>query len=665
MKSLETTDFLQYKFLSQLQLSPDEKYLAFVVAQCDEVHNGYRCVLYLLDPDTKSLRQLTQGGSERSFCFLDEDTILYAAKPDEETAHRIASGEAWTCYHTVRLSTGDDQVYMRLPKRVSKIMPMGADRFLVVADHQLYAPDPHDYQDAEREAVLRQLKERSESYIVAHEMPFKWDGIGITDGLRNRLYLYNRIDETFTPISQAVQNVEYVDFCGNKVLYTARAFTQDAPKFHRSGIYEYDLTTRQSTMLVEENVYRIKYCGYSDGVPIFAGTDEHRYGYTENPFIYRIRAGRVELIARNERAFKSAVGSDSSYGGGTTEVPLDGKLYFVGTDRGDSNIKYVELAAGNICPCQEGEGCVDMIAVGKRGIFFVGMRGLRLQEVYQLCNDGEVRLTSFNEWVVQERTLSLPKQILYRRENVTMNGYVMKPVNWEPGRNYPAILYIHGGHRIAAGSNFHHERQLLTNRGAYVLYCNPRGSDGEDNDYADIIGQYGFLDGEDIMAFLDHCLQQYPDIDRNRLGVCGGSYGGFMTNWLIGHTDRFCCAVSERCMANFLSIFGTSDTDYRFPMFALQTNIWMDPERYWRHSPLKYADKATTPTLFILSENDCRCPQSEGIQMFYALKYHHVPARLCIFKDEFHGLSSGGKPRNRINRLKEIMSWWDQYLGIE
>ena len=138
-----------------------------------------------------------------------------------------------------------------------------------------------------------------------------------------------------------------------------------------------------------------------------------------------------------------------------------------------------------------------------------------------------------------------------------------------------------------------------------------------------------------------------------------------MTNWIIGHTDRFRCAASQRSIASYISMFGTSDTGYSFPMYGFTTSLWEDPGRYWSHSPLKYADRVKTPTLFLHSENDYRCPISEGMQMFTALKFHGVEARLCMFKGECHELSRAGKPLHRARRLKEITDWMDGHLKGE
>ncbi|MDD4078523.1 MAG: S9 family peptidase, partial [Eubacteriales bacterium] len=224
------------------------------------------------------------------------------------------------------------------------------------------------------------------------------------------------------------------------------------------------------------------------------------------------------------------------------------------------------------------------------------------------------------------------------------------------------ILDIHGGPKTVYGEVFFHEMQYWANAGYFVFFCNPRGSDGRGNEFADIRGKYGTIDYDDLMAFTDAVLAKYPGIDQERVGVTGGSYGGFMTNWIIGHTDRFRAAASQRSIANWVSMGFTSDIGFYFEEDQVSTTPWQDIDKVWWHSPLKYADKVSTPTLFIHSEEDYRCWLAEGLQMFTALKYFGVEARLCMFRGETHELSRSGKPKHRIRRLREITDWFDKHL---
>jgi acylaminoacyl-peptidase len=172
------------------------------------------------------------------------------------------------------------------------------------------------------------------------------------------------------------------------------------------------------------------------------------------------------------------------------------------------------------------------------------------------------------------------------------------------------------------------------------------------------------VDYEDLMSVVDHALGEFPFIDPARLGVTGGSYGGFMTNWIIGHTDRFRAACSQRSISNWISKFCTTDIGYYFNKDQLGKTPWEENgnDRLWWHSPLRYADRAVTPTLFIHSEEDYRCWLAEGLQMFTALRYHGVDSRLVLFHGENHELSRSGKPLHRIRRLQEILNWFEKHL---
>ena len=250
-------------------------------------------------------------------------------------------------------------------------------------------------------------------------------------------------------------------------------------------------------------------------------------------------------------------------------------------------------------------------------------------------------------------------------DGVDIDGSVMKPVGYEPGKRYPGILHIHGGPKMVFGPGFHHEMQLWAASGFFVCYCNPRGSCGKGNAFADLQGKYGEVDFRDLMEFTDEVLRRYPEIDADRMGVAGGSYGGFMTNWVIGHTDRFRCAVSQRSIANYVGDYLLSDIGYYYVPDQQLGTIWEHPERLWKASPLTYADRVKTPTLFIHADKDYRCTLANGLEMFAALKLHGVESKLCMFYGENHGLSREGKPSNRISRLSEILHWMEEHLKEE
>lgn len=306
---------------------------------------------------------------------------------------------------------------------------------------------------------------------------------------------------------------------------------------------------------------------------------------------------------------------------------------------------------------------MDGFSVNNGSILFIGFRGTKLQEIYKLEQDEEKQITEFNDWVQKERSISVPEKLTVETApGVSIDGWVLKPADFDKNKKYPAIFDIHGGPKVVYGEIFFHEMQYFVSQGYAVFFCNPRGSDGKDNSFSDIRGKYGTMDYDDLMKFMDSVLKEYPIIDPEKVGVTGGSYGGFMTNWIIGHTDRFKAAASQRSISNWISKFNTTDIGYFFVGDQIAATPWTNFEKLWQHSPLKYADKVKTPTLFLHSNEDYRCWMAEGLQMFTALKYHRVPSKLILFRGENHELSRSGKPKHRIRRLKEIVEWFDKYL---
>ena len=221
---------------------------------------------------------------------------------------------------------------------------------------------------------------------------------------------------------------------------------------------------------------------------------------------------------------------------------------------------------------------------------------------------------------------------------------------------------MHGGPKVTFGGIFHHEMQCFANMGYFVFYTNPRGSDGRGEDFANITENLGYIDFDDFMEFADVVCERYSDIDDKRIGICGGSYGGFMCNWMVGHTNRFAAAASQRSISNYLTKAFCTDNGYYHNMSQLGTTPWHDFETVWEHSPLKCAPSATTPTLFIQADEDYRCWMGDAVQMFTALKMNGTDARMVLFHGENHELSRSGKPENRLTRLQEIGDWFEKYL---
>jgi dipeptidyl aminopeptidase/acylaminoacyl peptidase len=242
---------------------------------------------------------------------------------------------------------------------------------------------------------------------------------------------------------------------------------------------------------------------------------------------------------------------------------------------------------------------------------------------------------------------------------------VMRPPGFVAGRRYPALLNVHGGPHAQYGHGFFDEFQVYAGAGYVVIYANPRGSQGYGEAFAQaVVGDWGGGDYADVMAVLDEAIARCPLIDAERLGILGGSYGGFLTSWTVGHTTRFKAACSERAVNCQYTMFGTSDIGHSFNMVELGGTLpWEDMARYVERSPLTYAKDIVTPLLIIHSEDDLRCPIEQAEQLFVALKKLRREVRFVRFPGENHEMSRSGKPRHRLERFRHILDWFAGHLG--
>ncbi|UCG12392.1 MAG: S9 family peptidase [Deltaproteobacteria bacterium] len=273
------------------------------------------------------------------------------------------------------------------------------------------------------------------------------------------------------------------------------------------------------------------------------------------------------------------------------------------------------------------------------------------------------RLTQVNENLLRALDLGQIEEVWFKgAAGNDLEGWILKPPRFRKEKKYPSILEIHGGPGVQYGNFFMHEFYYLAAQGYLVYFCNPRGGKGYGEKHCKAIwNNWGTADYDDLMAWVD-LIEKKSYIDRKRMGVTGGSYGGYMTNWIIGHTTRFKAAVTQRSVSNFISMYGSSDFNWAFQYELGDQPPWENFENYWRQSPLKYIDKVKTPTLVLHSEQDLRCAIEQGEQVFVALKKLGVDTEMVRFPEEPHGLSRGGRTDRRIERLKHILRWFDRYL---
>src|SRR5712692_10456873 len=354
---------------------------------------------------------------------------------------------------------------------------------------------------------------------------------------------------------------------------------------------------------------------------------------------------------------------------GGLEWSNDGKsIYFETGVKGENHMFRVNIATKSIAQVTSGPRAVRGVdfdfAAGKMVYLANDFKHLDVLYVADLNGKNERKLTNLNETLWKQIQFADVERFTYKSaDDWDIDGFFVKPIGWHEGKRYPLILSIHGGPAGQYGVDWYHEFQVYAAKGYAVLFTNPRGSTGYGQKFErGIVGEWGGKDYQDIMNGLDAALKKYPWIAQDRMGVTGGSYGGFMTNWIVGHTDRFKGAVTLRSVSNFISDDGTRDGAYgHSPDFG--GDIFQKMDLYWDRSPLKYAKNVKTPTLILHSDNDYRVPIEQGEQWFRALKHFGVTAEIVFFPRENHNLTRTGEPKHLIESLNWQLYWFDRFLN--
>lgn len=342
-------------------------------------------------------------------------------------------------------------------------------------------------------------------------------------------------------------------------------------------------------------------------------------------------------------------------------------LITVVAERGQGNLKRFDVATGAVDPLIEGDQEVTTYSATPDGsqIAVVISTPSVIGDLYLL--DAATKkmklLYQPNLPLFQGILLTMPEEIIYRSfDGRQIQAWVQHPPDFDPLKKYPLILNIHGGPHAAYGYTFFHEFQWLAAQGYVVLYPNPRGSSSYGQEFGNVI-QFDFPgnDAKDLLAGVDEMLKR-PYVDRQKLGVTGGSGGGILTNWIITQDQRFKAAISLRSIADWASFWYTADFS-QFDGMWFRAAPWEDPEDFARRSPITHVGKVTTPLMLIEGEEDLRTPATAGgEQMFRALKYLKKPVVMIRFPRETHELSRSGEPWHRIERLRHMDAWFDKYL---
>ncbi len=349
----------------------------------------------------------------------------------------------------------------------------------------------------------------------------------------------------------------------------------------------------------------------------------------------------------------------------------DGDRLLFSVEDGGNVLLYAVAADGSGEPelLVGGEQVISGYDVRDGEFVYVASTYTTLRELYA-GPDGR-RLTDVGGPFTSDRELAEPERFTAVSEDgYEVDAWVVRPAGFQAGKRYPTLLNIHGGPFSQYSTAFFDEFQVYAGAGYVVLYSNPRGGSGYSEEHGRAIRGplngagpgWGTRDYEDVMAVVDTALERFDFVDPEQLGVIGGSYGGFMTSWIIGHTKRFRVAVSERAVNNLVSMFGSSDL---FWIFERQFGgpLWEDVGAYLDRSPSTYAHQMDTPVLVLHSEQDLRCNIEQGEHLFTLLRLLGKDVEMVRFPAESHELSRSGSPLHRVLRFEAILEWFGRYLS--
>ena len=670
MKAIEITDLSQYQMPSSLAFSEDGKFGVFRVSQADLDDNSYHSNLWVLETESGTVRQLTNGNKERAFAFNGPHSVLIPALRTEADQKKAQEGQQLTVFYEVNLLDGEAKELFRVPLSGATAKRLEAGLYLITASFDNNKPDFSQLKGEELAAAKKAWAEEKD-YQIVDELPFWFNGRGFINKKRSRLYLYQVSDKSLKAITQPLFDTAGAQYCRDlrAVIYSGVTF--DGLMDLGKGLYLYSIDSGETRCILPENRYTIRnFCLDNEGRRVIFGGSPLR-GRPPVPgnsiFAVSLEGGAVTpLLQPLPEDLGLSTCCDVRYGGGQTMTFRNETLYLLTSYDNSSGICALRDGDTQLQHITPPDLSVDFFAFAGERLYAACLKDTRPLELFSIdLNTGSAdRVSHFNDACLEDKYIARPQPLSYiNKDGLRIDGFVLLPMDFDPAKQYGGVLEIHGGPRNSYSDAFIHEMQVMAGAGYFVFYCNPRGSAGRGEDFANIYGKYGTIDYEDIMGFTDTVLATYPQLDPERLTVAGGSYGGFMTNWIIGHTDRFKAAASQRSIANWLSQFGVSDVGERYCAREIAATPWTAPEAMWRASPLAAADKVKTPTLFINSDEDYRCWMSEGIQMYVALILRGIPTRMCIFHGENHELSRSGKPKHRIRRLTEITSWLYRYMS--
>jgi dipeptidyl aminopeptidase/acylaminoacyl peptidase len=657
-RGITPEDYYSFEFISDPNVSPDGKLVAYVVTKVDRAQNRRNSSVWMVATDgSRAPWQFTTSpqSSNSPRWSADGKSLAFLSSRPESTPSAAAAQTATPAEqpraqaYLLSMNGGEARRVTNLKNGVSTFRwsPDGS-RFVVVSR---VGPSDSRTGDNKDRSDVRHYKNTS----------YKFNDTGWFDDRRTHLWV---VDVKTGTAKQITEGNDWNDSDpqwspdGTRLAFVSNRTGKEYEENRNTDVWVISAEGGPLTKISDHDESDNQPRWSPDGKWIaFTGEVHDR----DHPKIWLAPAtgGAPSKLAAN--------GLDLIPGG--LEWSDDGKsLYFETGVKGENHLFRVDLATKSVAQVTSGARAVRGVdfnfAVNTMVYLSNDFRHLDNLCVADLNGHNERKLTNLNERLWKQLQLADVERFTYKSaDDWDVDGFFVKPIGWQEGKKYPLVLSIHGGPAGQYGVDWYHEFQVYAAKGYAVLFLNPRGSTGYGQKFErGITGEWGGKDYLDVMNGLDAALKKYPWIDSDRMGVTGGSYGGFMTNWILGHTDRFKAAVTLRSLSNFISDDGTRDGAYGHSA-DFGGDIFQKFDLFWDRSPLKYAKNVKTPTLILHSDNDYRVPIEQGEQWFRALKHFGVTTEIVFFPRENHNLTRTGEPKHLIESMNWQLYWFDRFLN--
>ena len=653
LRGITPEDYFAFEFISDPNISPDGKLVAYVVTKIDRAQNRRNSAIWMVATDgSRGPWQFTTSpqNSNSPRWSPDGKSIAFISSRSESAAAAGSTDQPRNQVWLLSMNGGEAKRLTSLKNGVTSFRWSPDGSRLVVVSR--IGPSDSRTSDVKDRSDVRHYKNSS----------YKFNDSGWFDDRRTHLWV---VEVNSGNAKQITEGDDWNDSDpqwspdGKRIAFVSNRTGKEYEENRNSDVWVINADGSGTLTKISDHDESDNQPRWSpDGKSIaFTGEVHER----DHPKIWLAPSsgGTVSVLAANNLDLIP----------GQLEWSDNGKsLYFETGVKGELHLFRVDVPTKTVTQVTPGARAVRNVdfnfATGR--MVYLANDFKHLDDLYISDLDGknERELTNLNEALWKQIQFADVERFTYKSaDDWDIDGFFVKPIGWQPGRKYPLVLSIHGGPAGQYGVDWYHEFQVYAAKGYAVLFTNPRGSTGYGQKFErGIVNEWGGKDYLDIMNGLDAALKKYPWIDPDHMGVTGGSYGGFMTNWIVGHTNRFKAAVTLRSLSNFISDDGTRDGAYgHSPDFG--GDIFQKMDLYWDRSPLKYASNVKTPTLILHSDNDFRVPIEQGEQWFRALKHFGVTTEIVFFPRENHNLTRTGEPKHLVESLNWQLYWFDRFLN--